>query len=54
MASMSRTAIIKNLKQELSRLMGSLSTQEILSNQDLIQQLEIVICELLVLGECGQ
>ncbi len=51
---MSRLEILKNLRLELSRLMGYLSTKEILSNEKLICQLEAVVGEILVLSEQGE
>lgn len=38
--------ILKDLRLELSRLMGSLSVEEILLNKNLIHQLEMVLSDL--------
>ena len=43
---MSMSMILKELRLELSRLMGSLSVEEIMMNQNLIHQLEIILSDL--------
>ena len=43
---MSFPMILKELRLELSRLMGSLSVEEIMMNKNLIHQLEIVLNDL--------
>lgn len=50
---MSQSKILKDLRLEVSKLMGSLSVREIILNQKLIQELEVVLRELSKVRDYG-